>query len=339
MAFFVSLYLFLNFSVPYLLNQSSLRAAADSPAYLLLLENEPKSLIDATSNFLGPFVLVNLFRENLIFYFFFNFLISSIGILLITKYYFKSVKDKIILSFLLIFSPLMLISLPVVNKEILGFFGICFLILYLKKQRGFFLLLCLAFSIATRWQQFLTVVIFLFLNYSIAKVNNKNKNVFALIIILFSMSILYRIVPQQEFAVFEDQAISANTVITLNEFQKNGFYWLVYLPKLFLNLFGNPINGFIYLISFSENLDLYRLFGILQEFLMLIIFSLLIFKKKIIIQGSLFLFAGIYSILYSFSPFIQSRYFFPIYPVFLIMLFYDPEARTGIKKYKKRGEK
>ena len=318
-----SLVFFNIFVNPFLQGESDLRWAADSLTYLDMASyiEDYTSLFNIGSNALGPVLIARLLGNDSFLIATFNYLlfIFSYWILINT---FKVNRLKLLLLFLA--TPMLLVSILTLNKEILGFFAISILAYTLEKSKNKFLILSILFvSIFVRWQLFLSIFLFLILQkFSSGYI----RRIVILASIIMIISLVYPIFYNffdLEFILNLDVNISEQTtksgfIIQLNDLQNRYMFFLAVIPKIMYNLFAdaNKIYFSITELNSLDYTDIYNNFIIpLHCVVMVFIFLNLANQKKLDVLSNNIYFFLFYSIIFSLSPYVQPRYFFPIYPL------------------------
>ncbi len=340
--YFAFVLLFFNLFVdPYLKEESILRFGADSLLYMkeYLTITDDKLFGDGGTNYLGPILICRLFNNNTINITIFNFILFCTSYFLLIKS--ANVNQRYLL-LSLIASPMLLVSITTVNKEIIGtlFFSFLAYILQnkilLKSNKFSILLIILIASVLAlivRWQTLVVLWIFLLMKYLNIK-TSKSKLKFLCSLVLIA-SILYPIFK----TVFELDMVLTETnldvieknemMVALNQMQGQYMFFIIFIPKLLLNLIGNPFSmpTKIVEIFYGNSHDIYNVvISPLQQILnafIFIIFAYKIFKSK----GRRKEFTDIqcivmiYGVIFSLTPFLQARYFFPIFTLMCLETF------------------
>jgi hypothetical protein len=326
---------------------SNVRWWADTLVYLELAKNQDLGdvFFKFDGNLLGPILIASMLDSN----------VSSIAIfncfLFLFSYFkissnFRVHNNYLIAAFIL--SPMLMVSILTLSKEMIGFFMLIMFLCHLNSRSktavkifGFLVIVSLSFLV--RWQQSLTLIMFalseIAFNYLQSRnfaVRNLSKFRFKfLMLVLVILSILYPYLNSNTdiFSSLSDQVTEDSTrggsIVILNNIQNYYFgYLIVFLPKLLLNYFGDCLKIVDFLVkpnSIDYN-DAYTNFIIpFQQLLMFFVVSstltIKVIRKELNFSSFTIYFAALYSAIYALSPFIQSRYFFPLYPVFCLDLF------------------
>lgn len=308
---------------PYLQGENELKWAADSLTYLNMASyiDEYTSLVQIGANALGPVMIARLFGNN-------NFLIAIFNYLLFIFSYWILINtfkvDRLNLLLLFLATPMLFVSILTLNKEILGFFVVSMFTCAIQKNKNRFLIfLILFFSIFVRWQLFFTMFLFLiFQKFSSGYI----RRIVILASIIMIISLVYPIF-HNFFDVqsilnldmnISEQTTKSGFIILLNDLQNRYMFFLAVIPKIMYNLFAdaNKIYFSITELNTLDYTDIYNNFIIPLHCVVMvfIVLNLANQKKLDVLSNNIYLFL-FYSIIFSLSPYVQPRYFFPIYPL------------------------
>lgn len=319
--FLISFIFFIYVAGPALMGETDFRVWADADLYEVAadLYYEMSELTRIDANRFGPVMIINLLDNNYFYIYLFNCLI-----LLVSFYMINSTGDingsKLL--FYLLINPMLFISLMSVNKEILSLLFVALLLSYLNNHQMKYLFFCLMISFLVRWQLTLFLLIYLLLISPLLKMNTNRLK--ALSIFIICTSVVYAIASAQ-FQLVMDAAIyyadidtgGSGLFMRLNELQIKYGYFVVFIPKIFQNLFG----GITRISQIFDWSDFYNNFIVVcQSLLFAAIALLLVMKKKINIQNDVFYLSIVYCVLFSITPFVQTRYFFIVYVTFAVLL-------------------
>lgn len=317
---------FMFFARPYLDGESDIRWGADSIDYIRYYEYAGlnQDLIQLGQNLFGPLVILWLVNGD------------SIGVLLINIIIFMTAwlvivnsieVNKLVLFFALALNPMLFVSLLAVNKEIVSFLVIALYSAYLAQRRLHWLVLALIAALFVRWQNVIIILLFELIRSQLNPLRNRRATFICLFVL--GLSLIYPSLDAQlgdvtTEMVDEQQAGTTFGILEIvNNIQRNYGYFVVVIPKVFSNWFGNlPRVGnlFVNLGEFDVS-DIYNTFVITgHQAAMTSIFLILIFKKRLLLSNDLVFFSIIYSVVYSLGMFIQYRYYFPVYIAFSIVL-------------------
>jgi hypothetical protein len=335
------LFFFNLFVDPYLKEESILRFGADSLLYMkeYLTITDDKLFGDGGTNYLGPVLICRLFNNNTINITVFNFILFCTSYFLLINS--ANVNQRYLL-LSLIASPMLLVSITTVNKEIIGSFFFSFLayilqnkILLKSNKFSTFLIILIAslLALVVRWQTLVVLWTFLLMKYlNIKTSKSKLKFLFSLVLISSILYPTFKTVFELDMILTETNidVIEKNEImVALNQMQGQYMFFIVFIPKMLLNLIGNPfsMHAKIVEIFYGNSYDIYNvvispLQQILNAFIS-IIFAYKTFKSKghrkelTDIQCMII----IYGIVFSLTPFLQARYFFPIFTLMCLETF------------------
>lgn len=302
-------------------NQDVFSIGADSSTYYKLAQLYDLSSIELVtlgSNFLGPMLILKFTDMNNYFVFTINLLFFTISYICINKYYY--IRRYRFLFFLCI-NPMLLASLLLVNKEIIGLFSMALFACYLVNKSKRYLWMALLFGLLTRWQQSFVFLVFIMLNSKLNPLKHYRK--LTLLALVLSLSVLYPPFLSSTLGTVGDAETLARQSDTaggfaqlLNRLQDHYLFFVAVIPKIFSNLFGNifRIKNYILAPSDIDLYDIYNSFIVLgHQIAMFIVTILLIYKKKLKLSSDIIYFSTLYLIVYSLSTMIQYRYIYPIY--------------------------
>jgi hypothetical protein len=278
-------------------------------------------LLSINKNLFGIIFYYNVILRNKRIYFYF---VTTIFLIIATKSIYKNIpstikKGKII--FLIFVNPALLTTLSGPNKEIVGFISILFLLNYLLNNKIKYVIFSLLFALFTRFELLMVILIFImFIKFEI-----KTRKILGLLMIV-TINILIYLYPNNLYSSFDVRESSLGFVSNLNYYGALGFYFLTYIPKLLLNLFGELVTLNVF------SLKGYSLYIYLSQFLFFLLTIFIIKKKRINFRNDFFCLIYIYSLVFTTPPFIQHRYFLPIYPVFILLLFYRKDKKILLKE-------
>jgi hypothetical protein len=316
------------FANPYLEGLSDLRWAADSQFYMKVaqygsgyVDMEDSQLL----NSIGPVLISRLMGNSNLLITLFNYFafVSSFFML-------KSISNvnQIKLLVLMILNPMTLVSITSLNKEIIGFFIVSlFLYLLHEKHRARVLLPLLGLSMLVRWQMAFVMAIFvLFKQIFTCKYWAKSR-MMSIALFIAAISFVYPYLRSLGFSESAEAWIpsdvnSAGTLVLLNELQNNYMFFLSCIPKILANLiFFDPLMPARISESFTQYkfYDVYNYWIVPANALMTITALFLSFKssRPSLLRDSHYFFT-IYCIVFSLSPFVQPRYFFPLYALLCV---------------------
>jgi hypothetical protein len=299
--FLGSLMLFFTYVGPSLKGENQLRIGADSAFYLWHAnlsgtnpygrdDEQRAGLIAVASNLLGPYLIATLLRDNLLILAF-NYLLLLVSVILLTK------NKHGTLALLMLLNPAVLVAI----------LSVALLAWHLEKPSRTKLSLLLLVSLMARWEMSLLVLLFLLLR---SRINPCSRRMTVLFLIV-TLTVTYPFVTGFVNQAFGEQ--SGNTVVMLTNLQARYLYFLVLIPKIALNLFG----GLVGLFRPATN-DVYNSLIVPWSCVANLLATIwFIFRRKFTLSNDLVYFAVLLSILFAITPFVQIRYFLPVYPILL----------------------
>lgn len=321
-------YFYLTFVSPEMQGLVYFRVGADSKTYIEIakfygsLSNFPiEEAISISSNLFGPVVLILGTNYNFLLIFMLNLLLIALSLKSLFKYY---KLDRFFFLFALIINPITLASITTVNKEVLGLCGIIFFLCYFKSGKISYLLLALILSFFTRWQQFV-VVLALIPYLKIIHSRNKGEILMPTLALLGASLIYPFIAPYIDFTgdtkkqnIQEQFSSAGGILVILNTLQNNFLYFIVFPVKALINYIGN-LPRLTSLLDPNDRTDLYNRLLLGHQFLMFLLISWTLFKGRYKLVYTETQIIILYSIIYCVSLNINYRYFYPIYPLFIIL--------------------
>lgn len=324
---FISLLFFIQSNEFYLSNGTAF-IVQDSKFYFesAKLYNGFEGLLIISSlnkNLFGPFLYFNiLLNSSRILFYFITFLFLFYALKNLYKYMNKE-KNKNIILLLLLFNPIVLTSLSGPNKEITGYISILYIINYIYYNNNKYIILSIFFALFTRFELLFIIIFFLYIQKKSLK--------YQLLSVLILITAISIIVAKYDYSYeymlnnMEIRSNSLGLVQFLGSLNQEGFYILTFIPKFFLNSFGDilalnifSLSGYSLIIYFSQVLTLILLFYIIK-------------KKRLSFKNNLFILFFVFCLIFTIPVFIQHRYFIPIYPVLVILAFSSKSQKDIIK--------
>ena len=314
--FFAAYYSYLKFNLPYIKGEIDFSLiVADSKYFYQFTEKYPLSFIFTQSASSWMVLLLYKLFNNLVYFFFMNFIILCYAVYKA----FKNNKFFLIISFLILFNPIVLSHVSVINKDIFGLISVLFVIINQKNNKSHFFYYALIFSILSRWS--LTIVL---LTYFLSKRDYfKKRRLYILtLLIILSSFVAYFVInyDTSNIASLTSRDNSLGLLNWVNNLSSDGFYFLVLPIKIILNLFSESIN-ILNPIGFSKFISI-------SSILYLFIIAKIIYKKKFNLSNDFIFLTIIFCIIYSVLPFVQHRYFLPLYPVLLFIIFNNKQLQN-----------
>ncbi|WP_157463783.1 hypothetical protein [Deinococcus pimensis] len=293
------------------------RIWADTLTYREYAEAGGRTLVSLGGNYLGPVVLYRALGLNDTLVFLFNIFTFTTIIFMIFKLYRQYFVG---LTIFFILNPITFLSLLYLNKELVALLSVLLLGSYLTKNRKLYLFLSLFLALYVRWQQILVVLAFLPLARFYKNEVVRQRLILVMVAIVVTINFLYPSYVGRYVGQFESQAVNdSNITKLLLNLQSHYLFILAYPFKIALNIFGNPISGVKFLRDIPEHRDIYNSGIILMQIMSIFIFAT--FALGRVRRYTQFMAFGLfYATVFSISPFIQARYFYPILPILYIAL-------------------
>ncbi len=334
------LLVFFFFIDPSLKGESAWRWTADTTTYMELAKgtyHQDLELIGLSGNTIGPILISRLFNNNTFLIVIFNYAVFIISCFLLSL---TNNISKIKMLLLIMMSPMLLVSIGSLSKEILGFLDISLTLFICRTTKNYYgIAITLLIGILVRWQMAIFVLLSVILCKVVPQTEKARWN--GLLILLLITSLLYPLISK---AVDLDAALSTEALKTtvesnsgfnyfLNDLQSNYMMFLAVIPKSLLNIVYSPL-AFLEIdhsrlfLSKSSYIDIFNDYIVFLQGIVSIPILFLVGKNSSIsiMKNSQFLIA-IYCIIFSLSPFIQTRYFFPVYPLLCIEAAFEGKDR------------
>ncbi|MBD2703595.1 hypothetical protein IC229_23325 [Spirosoma sp. BT702] len=314
-----------------------LRIAADHHTYVNHFRDNRDNLLLYLAlwpNFTGPFFVIWLIGDNLISIFIFNTFCFCLSVYIISKTKYFDINKYLIL---LAINPITFVSLFAVNKEMMALLATSLFTSTLIKPRWYLILFSLFVSFLARKEMTLLFIILYCNFYFFPKWNKYKVLQYCTYIFLISIASYYI---NENFSAINNYTIEientvengtgGGTILILNNLQNTFGYYLVVLPKTFLNLYGSVLTRTSQMIFFTDVYNDIIVWG--QSFLFLYAVPGAFYtqwktKDKI---GSKFFYAFvILCIIFSYIPIVQTRYF---YCGYLLLIAVISIKRTSIAK-------
>lgn len=302
---------------------------ADSRKTILFLQTgyfEDNPLISLGSNFLGPSIILGVFRYSN----FLVFLFNLTAILLCCHLTFRHYDIRRNLFFFWLFiNPLVFFSLFTVNKEIPALAWILMIACYFKSKNFWYFLLIILFAILARYQLIMLSLIFFIIDFLQAKLRLGRPLLILGIVLGLSVILPFfrnvEVISLDTDGQWESAAENKFGLLSVLTALQNNYYlfFLVFIPKLVFNLVGP-----LYKVFFNTDLVVKTFFSNFYNIFITTIgaffFDLLILKliwmKRVSIKQNEIYFAIITMIIYMANPILQVRYLLPAYALGVIAL-------------------
>jgi hypothetical protein len=331
--FFVSAYLFLAmiafvaFVVPALYEQNNLRVWADSVHYMGLAREKMAGNNDFDISFFSIPTILAFLGNDLFAVLAFNTLVFVLAYVSICRCFYVD-KEKFL--FWILINPMFVFSWLTPSKEILGLSGVLMFSCFIKSNKYFYLISAGILCLFARGQLFFTLFVFLLLTNKFLFLNKRRA--VTLIGYIFFLSFSYPFISENIFSedttlslnYYFDQVTGSGIVITLYEFQSKGLYFLVLIPKLLITMFGSIPkiqDCFMIPLDYEGRVDVYSIWaniGYQICLLVLMISSFIRRKFRFDLSNDLNYYVCLNTIFFVITPFIQTRYIFPVYGIFVL---------------------
>ena len=237
-------------------------------------------------------------------------------------------------AFLILINPITFLSLFSINKEVFSIYAISLTLSTFKSHRLMYVPFAIFFAAMARLPLLLVILIFFIVFFSAKAMPSFTKlkigkltgflmimSVASSVRILLGDSIAFNVLGD----ISDDPNISISTLYSLKieEMAHVGFYAVVYLIRLSLNLFGAIPN--LFYATFQTH-GVYYYIGVIGSSLIFLFYSILAAVSRFQRIYSLperFWIANlffVYTMTFCISPVIQHRYFYPLLPIFIIAI-------------------
>lgn len=280
--------------------------------------NSLSELVTFDANFLGPLLVLDMFRGSREWVLLFNIFILFLVVWLVRACLELNASKFLLLFFL---SPFTFSSLQSINKEILSILCVALVVAWSVRGHFIYLLSALLCSILVRWQLSLFVIA---VAASLSSLNplRRNRYLYIFLVLIF-VSCVY---PQvsgyfervNEIAGDGSLEQSGSGLYSLfNSLQQSGGYFLVFVPKALQAMYGmvfkigdvfNPDGGFFY----------NRVMVTTHCVVAFLLFLYTLFKGRLRLSNDFVFIAVVYCVIFVLSPIYAPRYFYPVF--FLLCL-------------------
>lgn len=314
---------------------------ADSNTYMQMSRGEylgfdaDSSLIDASSNFLGPILILKLLGNNIYLVTLLNSIIFFFSVVHISK---MLSLNPLKVCLVLLISPLTISTLLSVNKEIFFFPFLAFAISGYIRRSFSCVVIALGISILARWQLTAFYIVFMVIAYSPRIFAGRKQLIIAL---LAAASIGYLLVAEliqpvlnvveRSIAEYEGGSGMYESMLNL---QSKGLYFLVFPVKSAHLLFGLGVRMDKLLFPVNIYNDV---FIVLHSTAVLVAFIVLLRKKYISLQSDLFFISVLYLIVFCLTPIFAPRYLYFVYILWALMLAGAPSVIQKLSRAECRG--
>jgi hypothetical protein len=343
------LWVFFAYVEPSFLGGNHLRIGADSTTYLALAGVIPDSTISAMQtqlvsiqgNFLGPVAIAKVIPS------LFGIALLNLALFVICLWIANSLPGVKLGRFFwaVILNPLTTPSLLTLNKEILSFFSIMLLMLYISKEpRSRILLMCvLVTGMMARWEQAFVTVLFLLFEHGKSPVRGRPRLLLALMVLgitfMYPFFVKLGIVG---IAALIGAGAEGNVMPKFNDIQAHYGFPIIFAPKVFLNLWGEVLRPSYFWTDYLKGdfSDLQNFFAIpFHCVAMFVVCWIAAFRRKLSIRKASIYWMAIYLIATAATPLFQPRYQFAVYIILCLEIsgFQSPLLQTRIRTDRTRA--
>jgi hypothetical protein len=335
------LWLFFAYVEPSFVGDNHLRIGADSASYLaaagVISDNTinvaQMRLLSIQGNFLGPVAIARLIPS------LFGIAILNLIIFMICLWIADSLPGVKLGRFFwaVILNPLTTPSLLTLNKEILSFFSIMLLMLYISREpRSRILLICvLATAMMARWEQAFVTALFLLVERVKSPLRGRPR--LFLFFIVLGITVIYPLCVNAGLvgvAALISAGAEGNYMSKLNDIQANYGFPFIFGAKIPLNLWGNVLRPSYFWTDYLKGdfSDIQNFFAIPFHCVAMFIVSLIAaFRRKLALQKISVYWVAIYLVTTAATPLFQPRYQFAVYIILCLEIsgFDSPLLRTG----------
>jgi hypothetical protein len=232
-----------------------------------------------------------------------NYAVFTVSLVLLKRSYSISL---VAFAGLLLLNPTTTTSLLCVNKEILDLFVLSLFLYSRAKGHRFLVFLALCFSLVNRWETCTIMAVFVLVQSRFNPLRRRRWATLSLLLLAlnFVMPFWVGVMLSKRF----EEAQFANLIALLDKLQMNYLYALVFVPKLFENLFA-----FLYIGTWWSQRSSWLYIMYFNNLANLILIVTLAIKRRLTIRNDLMFLAAIDSVIVAQSMAVQPRYFYSVY--------------------------
>ncbi len=321
--------MFVLVAVPALSGELDLQFYADSATYETFARQMDVNigLVSIGTNFLGPILIFKLLGYNRALVFLFN-----LGCLVAAFWVFvrSFPLDRRRFLFYLTMSPLLLVSLLSINKEVVSLPALAFFAAYIVRRRPWLLLVALGLSILVRWQYTLFMLVFVGLDSWMNPLHRRRG--LSLAILILAISALYpryldvfEAIDKVASLAAQENTEGSGLYSLFISVQNNYGYFLVVVPKALQQMLGTLFRiprgreEFVFFVN---------VIMVLHSWATAYLLIAAWLRKRYTLADPLFYIACAFSVVFALSPIYSPRYFFPVYVLLAAMLAREAPVRA-----------
>lgn len=310
--------LFLSWVEPSLRGTGPWRIGADSGTYqdIANVFSDDSVLLSPTQNLLGPVLLAMWLKTS------FSIALFNTGLLVVSLLMLRRTRWWAFL-FWVLWNPLTFSALTTLNKEIFALLSAVSFGRWLQHRRWTWLCIALLSSCFTRWEQFVVILLFLFM----LRIKHRGYAVLSLLTVLSAACYLGGRFLVSDYPIENQSAVTdALTWASLR-----GFYFLVFPIRLLVALTSQVMQFWVPFLDTRRFYDMQTgMFLLGNQLCMCLMLFLLWLKGLLTLANDAFYFLAIFAVTYCAAPLNQPRYFYFCY-IFAAMMLADsgPDARPA----------
>lgn len=281
------------------------------------------AIASKNKNLFGPiFYFAFVLQGNRLLFFIVNSLILVHAFGCLYRVIGKNRNATIVIVFIML-NPILLFSLSGPNKEITGIISMIYFLCYLGRSSFWFFCLALTFATLTRFE----MLGYLVITSLLLKVRFRWRLYLLLgMVIGLSLLYLYSGYSHVEKVIDGARVESLDFVKTLAILSGKGLYFVAFLPRLLINLFGELV------IVYSKKLAGNSVSILVSQALFLFLAIHVLKNGAYRISSDISFSFIVYCMVFCIPAFIQHRYFVPVYPL-LVTMALAPDAIGCVNKH------
>lgn len=279
------------------------------------------SLAALNKNLLGPVLLVQLLNKNTLHILIFNILIYYLSMCALLNSG-QIMKNKFFI--MVTANPLIFSSLTSINKEIIATCAIILTLAYTLSNKKIYFVLAVAISIFSRSEMTAILLAYFFLR----KIKEQDRRWRAIAAIVTVITLIIPITGSVGSTILlsNQKDDSLGFTILLNEVCLNFGFFAAVIPKILLNLFGDI--RYIFTFLTGQTISYTAVSGVL------FFIALAKSSRRIRPSNDIGLLLIIYAIIFAVPSFVHHRYYLPIYPAILAILFLKQKTQDSTYRHR-----